>query len=580
MVLRNCSIATCGLFLLLGGAAASAAAPNLNLTLSLVSPAYSPGGTSFTIPIVPGSNGPTQIVDAFNIGDGSLKVTATSSVPWLVPTVDAQSFCSLRGACIPVEIALQTSSLTAGTYTGTVTIADSNALNAPQFVMVTAQVGGDVPEKLEFFLPPGGTASQDFITATPVRATIQPASPWLAIGVDGQGTFHINVPYKVTVKAASNMAAGDSNATITLTGSGFAPDNKAIMVVLHVTTQPIVETSAATVSLTGVQGAAKQTATIAISNGGQGTLTVSGVTATPASGTWLTAQSVNSGAAVTITADPTSLMPNTYPGTVTIASNAANSSVTIPVQFNVEAQTPPVAFAGGAVNNGTFAAGEPLALGDIAAVFGDQFTLGALAYPSGLPLPTTLNGTQVMVNNTPAPLFFISNSQIDFEVPFEVPSGSATVQVVRNGQQGNLIAVNIAPRTPRFILLNGGPYPILNTPDTPPVVTGIPTHPAKVGDVVVAYVIGLGQTNPPIQTATAAPGSPLSNVANVQVCFGQDTPFAKSICITPDFAGAAPGFVGLYQVNAKIPKGLLPGDNPFYFVVAGVASNLAQIAIQ
>ena len=70
-------------------------------------------------------------------------------------------------------------------------------------------------------------------------------------------------------------------------------------------------------------------------------------------------------------------MPGIYTGTVTIASNAANSSVAVPVQFTVEAQTAPIAYAGGAVNNGTFASGESLAQGDIAAVFGDQLTLGA-----------------------------------------------------------------------------------------------------------------------------------------------------------------------------------------------------------
>src|SRR5262249_28696604 len=153
---------------------------------------------------------------------------------------------------------------------------------------------------------------------------------------------------------------------------------------------------------------------------------------------------------------------------------------------------------------------------------------GDLAYPAGLPLPTMVNGTQVFVNNIAAPLFFISNGQIDFEVPFEVPAGAATVRVDRNGQHGNLIAVNIAARVPRFLLYNGGPYAVLNTPDNPPVLTGVPAHPAKGGDIVIAYVIGLGQTTPKIDTGMAAPTDPLDKVPNVKVCFGQDTPFSKA----------------------------------------------------
>jgi uncharacterized protein (TIGR03437 family) len=570
VVLENFSFAKYGLFLLLGAAAANAA-PQLVLTQ-----------TAFTVSVVPGSNGATQTVDAGNVGDGTLSLTASSSVPWLAPTVGATTTCSLKGPCIPIAIALQTASLAAGTYTGTVTIADPSAVNAPQFVMVTAMVGGAVPSNIVFYLPPGGSASQDFVTATPVKDTVAPASPWLSLAVNGEGTFAFNVPYKVTATAASGMAIGQSTATLTLTGSSFAPDNKAISVVLNVTTQPILDANPATVSLTGVAGAIKQTATIGISNGGQGTLTASGVTATAATGSWLSAQLATNGGAVTITADPTSLTAGTYPGTVTIASNAANSSMVIPVQFTVEAEGPPVANPSGAVNNGTFASGEALAQGDIAAVFGDQFTLGALAYPSGgPPLPTNVNGTEVLVNNIPAPLYFISNGQIDFEVPFEVAPGATTIQIVRNGQQGNLIAVKIAASAPRFLLLNGGPYAVLNTPDSPPLVTGDPTHPAKAGDIVIVYAIGLGQTNPVVKTGVAAPGGPnLANVPDVKVCFGGATPFAKAVCFTPSFAGLAPTFVGLYQMNVTIPGGLPSGNSSFYFTVGDVPSNVVQIALQ
>jgi uncharacterized protein (TIGR03437 family) len=570
LVLNKFSFAKYGLFLLLG-AAAMHAAPRLALTQ-----------TAFTVSVVPGSNGTTQSLDAANIGTGTLNLTATSSVPWLVPTVGAAaSSCTLKGTCYPVQIALQTASLAAGTYTGTVTITDPNAVDAPQFVVVTALVGGTVPSTINFYLPPGGSATQDFTTASPVKAAISPASPWLSVAVNGEGSFSFNVPYKITATAASGMS-GASNATITLTGSSFAPDNKSIAVVLNVTTQPILEPNSTTITLHGVQGGLKQVDSIPITNGGMGTLTVSGVTAAAASGSWLTASSSTSAGStvVNITADPTSLTPGTYPGTVTIASNAANSSVVIPINFVVEAQQAPVAYAGAAVNNGTFLQGEALAQGDIAAVFGDQLTLGAETYPTGLPLGTTLNGTQVLVDNIPAPLFVITGGQIDFQVPFEVPAGATTLQVIRNGEKGNMIAVNIAAAVPRFLVLNGGPYAVINTTTTPPLVTGNPSHPAKAGDELVAYVIGLGQTTPPLQTGAAAPSSPLPKVPNVKVCFGGDTPFSKVDCFVPDYAGASPTLVGLYQLDIKVPAGLPSGDQSLYFVVGDIQSNTVQITLQ
>src|ERR1700694_5600279 len=103
--------------------------------------------TAFTVAVVPGQNGTAQSIDASNLGDGQLSLSASSSAPWLAASIGAQHACSLKGNCIPVQIALQTSSLTKGTYTGTVTVTDPNAVDAPQFVTVTALVGGNVPDK-------------------------------------------------------------------------------------------------------------------------------------------------------------------------------------------------------------------------------------------------------------------------------------------------------------------------------------------------------------------------------------------------------------------------------------------------
>ncbi|HEY6393221.1 MAG TPA: hypothetical protein VIX89_18210, partial [Bryobacteraceae bacterium] len=523
------------LFLILASAAILNAAPKLALTQ-----------TAFSVPVAAGANGPTQIVDTANTGDGALSLQTSSSVTWLAASLGAQHSCSLASVCMPVQIALQTSALAKGTYTGVVTISDPNAVDAPQFVTVTVQIGGSIPDKLEFFLPPGGSASSSFTTAGKVT-TGTTGGPWLSIAVDGNGTFQFNVPYKVTATALMGMGVGDSNGSVALTGATpFSPDNKTFPVVMHITTQPIIQASTSTVQFRVVQGSTtKLTTPVPVSNGGQGTLSISGVTATAATGTWLSAASVNNGAAIGITADPTGLSANTYLGTVTVASNAANGSVTIPVQLVVAAQSAPVAFVGGAVNNGTFASREALAQGDIAAVFGDQFTLGDPQLAGSVPLPKNLAGTQVFVNDLAAPLYFTSAGQIDFQVPFEVPRGPAVVRVDRNGQRGNSISVTIAAAAPRFILLNGGPYAIMTTPDA--VLTGIPTHPAKSGDVVVIYTIGFGQTSPPVQTGAAAPADPLAVINGVQVCFRPNLPVALENCNDAAFAGLSPGFVGLYQ---------------------------------
>jgi uncharacterized protein (TIGR03437 family) len=565
VVLMNRCITCCGFVLLLTLTSMLSAAPRLLLTT-----------TALTVAIVPGQSGPAQSIDASNLGDGSLNLSASSSVAWLSASIGAQHSCSLKGNCIPVQIALQTTLLLKGVYTGIITVSDPNAVDAPQFVTVTALVGGNVPDKLEYFVPPNGSTSSTFTTGGPVNTSVSSNTPWLAIASDGMGSFQFGtpVPYRVTATAQNGMASGDYNGSIAINGSSFAPDNKSVPVVLHVTTQPILQIGPA-LPFEISQGANKQTQQVGLSYAGQDTPTV---TASTSSGTWLSAAAVTG--AINITADPSGLSPNTYQGTVTIASNAANSSVTVPVQLNVVAQTAPIASAGGVVNNGTFASGEPLAQGDIAALFGHQFTYGDPQLASGLPLLNNLGGTQVLVNGQAAPLYYVSPGQINFEIPIDAATDDATVQVVRNGQAGNLAYLNIKNSVPRFLLLNGGPYAIMTTPDG--TLTGIPNHPVKSGDVVVIYTIGLGPTSPVVPSGTGSPDSPPAAIdpTTAQACFGTASPFSPAPCVTPQFVGLSPGFVALYQVNVGIPDGLASGNVPFSFLVNGVSSNVVQLAVQ
>jgi uncharacterized protein (TIGR03437 family) len=185
----------------------------------------------------------------------------------------------------------------------------------------------------------------------------------------------------------------------------------------------------------------------------------------------------------------------------------------------------------------------------------------------------------VLVNGQPAPVYYVSPGQINFEIPIDAATDDATVQVVRNGQAGNTAYLNIKDRVPRFIT-NGGAYAIMTTPDG--TLTGIPSHPVKAGDVVVIYTIGLGPTAPVVPSGTASPGSPLAviDLASTQACFGVNSPFFQAPCVTPQFVGLTPGFVGLYQVNLAIPQGLTPGNVPFTFTVYGVASDVVQLAVQ
>ncbi len=165
MILKN--TLSVRLFLPLLFVSGLSAAPRLNLIQN-----------SLTVSVPLGTNGPKETLDTFNIGSGTLSLTASSSVPWLAPTVGTSQVCGLRGGCYPVTIAFDTASLTAGSYTGVITLSDPNAVDSPQNITVTAQVGGDVPNSLTFYAAPGSSTSATFTTNGPITAKVNNAS-WL-----------------------------------------------------------------------------------------------------------------------------------------------------------------------------------------------------------------------------------------------------------------------------------------------------------------------------------------------------------------------------------------------------------------
>ena len=67
--------------------------------------------------INPDTNGPTQLPEAYNVGDGALNLTVRATASWLTGSVGTPSACS-QGVCNPVSIALNTFALTPATYTG------------------------------------------------------------------------------------------------------------------------------------------------------------------------------------------------------------------------------------------------------------------------------------------------------------------------------------------------------------------------------------------------------------------------------------------------------------------------------
>jgi uncharacterized protein (TIGR03437 family) len=255
--------------------------------------------------------------------------------------------------------------------------------------------------------------------------------------------------------------------------------------------------------------------------------------------------------------------------------------------LSVVAPSAPFAYFGGAVDIATYRATDSVAQGDIVSVWGEQLC-DQVYTASAVPLPSQLGTTSVLVNGVAAPLYFASNGQINIQVPFETQPGLAVVRVVRNSQTGNGISMQVASRAAHILPLPASQYGIVQDfnqgyafamPPTP----SYPSQRAHVGDVLIIWSTGLGQSSPPVATGAGAPGvEPLARIPAGTVLAHLGDRFSNSgVDLVPDYAGMTPTLVGLYQVNITVPSNAPTGDNvPLYLELGNAMSNQVLVAIE
>jgi len=209
-----------------------------------------------------------------------------------------------------------------------------------------------------------------------------------------------------------------------------------------------------------------------------------------------------------------------------------------------------------------------VAPGEFVTIFGLNLSAGTQSAQT-LPLPTTLGNTRVMVNGQPAPLDYVSATQINLLVPYATPQGFATFQVINNKVASNQVTVYSALTAPGVFTLNsldGGTYPsgigpaaVLHKDYS--LVTQ--ENPAVAGETLQLFVTGLGSVTPTVADGAAAPSSPLSYVDEyTSGALAMDILDANSVdtlVSTISFAGLAPYYAGLYQINFVVPSGVASG---------------------
>lgn len=241
----------------------------------------------------------------------------------------------------------------------------------------------------------------------------------------------------------------------------------------------------------------------------------------------------------------------------------------------------PVLSANGVVEGASFT--HAVAAGGIASIFGSN--LGPSTFTANtLPLPLVVNGVSATLNSTACPLFYVSVGQINFQVPWEVLGlSSATLIVTTAAGKSNSYTVPLSPVAPGTFTIPTGPQTqgavlISNTTTFVAPAGSIPganSRPAMAGEFISIYCSGLGAVSNPPADGVASPGGKTLATLKAQIQVGINLNF-----MVPSFAGMAPGFVGLYQVDVQVPAGVSGSSVPVTVSVNGVNALSVSIAVQ
>lgn len=251
---------------------------------------------------------------------------------------------------------------------------------------------------------------------------------------------------------------------------------------------------------------------------------------------------------------------------------------TLRSQLSTEAM-PTISY-GGVVNAANFSR-EALGGGVVATIFGTDLAK-TTASAAAVPLPEALGGVRVIVNGKAAPLFYVSPTQINFQLPAGLPTTPtnpstdedylAAVRVERDGLASNLAFVEVKPIVLGLMSYGNG-YAVATRPDG--AVIG-PNTPAAPGQTITLYWVGTVPLTETVEAGRPAPAERLVRVAsgtNVSASMG-------GLFAPVQFAGLTPGGVGLYQLNVTVPNNHPTGESNLILSVGGAQSNAVKVVVR
>ncbi|MBK5292223.1 MAG: hypothetical protein JJE04_11165 [Acidobacteriia bacterium] len=516
---------------------------------------------------------------AFNF---SAATTTTTASNWLVIAPASGPTGTL------LSVGVNPLGLSEGTFTGIVTITAAGVLNSPQHIPVSFTVS----TASELIVGPAPLVFDQVIGADPIApktlnvsssgtilsfnataATTLSGGTWLSVTPSAGLT-----PAAVSVRAnAAGLEAGTYAGSISVTAANATNSPRIVPVTLNVTrARPELNVSRSSLTFNAnASGSAPAGEQIQVTSSGDPLSYVVSVTTSQGTG-WLsvTSASGTTPASFTVNVSPANLAPGNYNGTVSVASTgASNSPRNISVSFTLVAVTAPslTAF----VNAASFlpAAAVPGMIVTLGGVGIGPTTISTLQLKSNGTVETKLADTRILFDGIESPLVYVSSTQSSAVVPYAVSGRlSSRVQVEYKGVLSNALQLNVADASPGIFTANSagsGQGSILNQNGS----VNSTANPADRGFVIVVYATGEGQTMPAGTDGSIAGATlkrPLLQV--LAKIGGQDA--------VVEYAGSAPGLIsGAFQVNLRVPDGVIPGPAVPVEITVGAATTQVGVTV-
>jgi uncharacterized protein (TIGR03437 family) len=501
----------------------------------------------------------------------SVSMRASTGTPaYTVTTVDQWVTCTPSTGTLPatLSVLVNPNGLPANTYSSIVSVQVAGVTLPVQIsvtLVVTLASGGLTlnPTTVSLTMPPTPQAAtvQAFAANVPVSYTASSGSAWLTV-TPTVGIVLPGAPATFTLTVDSSTLAPQTtpySGKVTIVSSGTGATTKSQVVTVSVTVQSSPPTIVSIWPPSISVGSGNTLLTITGTNFNKSTtVSVTGVTAT-IKPTILDSSHLD----VTI---PSSVLqaPSTLTITVTNPAPGGSASATESVS-----NSPTV----GAVLNSASYDGSAVSPGELVAVFGvnlgpmQPLTMTENANPGFV--DTTLGGVSVQIDGQAAPIIYVSSTQVNLQVPYEVTLGANKNLILTYGSGTSTFPVTIQTYDAGLFTANGsggGPVAAINAHTVGTTVEwslNAVATPAQAGDVVELYLTGEGA----YASATLIP-EPTGFIVPVTMNpLPQDTPYPTvtiaGLPATVQYAGPVPGCImGLLQMNVQIPAVTTNGAVP------------------